>query len=297
MSRSDHKFVVSLTIPAILFFFAFFLYPVVLLIYYSFFDVNLLALQDKTYIGTQNYVDALTSKSTLILFKQTIQYTLITLFSELILGFLAALAFNALGEKSKVLRTVFLFPLMVAPVVAGLLWKFFLASDFGLLNYILKGLGLIKSVDQIAWLSDPKIVIYSVALPDIWLTTCFVMMVVYTGLQNIPVELTEAAKIDGANTIKTFWYITLPLLRPVIAAVVILRGIDAARTFDAIYLMTGGGPMKKSEVLSLRIYQTMIKHGHLGSASALATLFLIFMLVICLIAYFTIWKPKTAKSK
>jgi multiple sugar transport system permease protein len=296
MRRSDRIFVVLLTIPAVLFFLAFFAYPVIMLVYNSFFNVSLLALQNRAFIGFDNYLTAVTSAKTIAVFKQTGAYTAITLISEFILGFAAALIFHSIGKKSDILRTFFLFPLMVAPIVAGLLWKFMLLDKFGILNYLLKGMGLIAKTSDIAWLSNPKIAMFSVALPDIWLTTCFVMMVIYTGLQNIPVELIEAAKIDGANWIQSFTKITVPLLRPVIAAVLIIRGIDAARTFDAIYLMTGGGPVGKTEVLSLRIYLTMIRYGRFGEASAMATLFLIVLLAASLILYNAIWKPGISNS-
>ncbi|MBA4419628.1 MAG: sugar ABC transporter permease [Anaerolinea sp.] len=295
MKRSDLRFVIFLTIPAVIFILAFFAYPVILLVFNSFFDVSLLSLKERTFVGFDNYTSALTNAKTVSVFLQTMQYTFITLLSEFILGFIAALTFHAIGKKSEVLRTIFLFPLMVAPIVAGLLWKFMLLDNFGILNYFLKAIGVLHNPSELAWLSDTKLVMFSVALPDIWLTTCFVTMVIYTGLQNIPVELIEAAKIDGANAIKSFWNITLPLLRPVIAAVIILRGIDAARTFDAIYLMTGGGPMGKSEVLSLRIYLTMIRYGRFGDAAAMATLFLMLLLVLCLMAFYAIWKPGLSK--
>lgn len=296
MNRKDRKYAFALTTPALIFFVLCFGYPILLLIYNSFFDVNLMNMDNKVFVGFSNYKKIFMSKADGELFLRTFQYTAITLTTEFLLGFAAALIFNAIGKKSQIFRTIFLFPLMIAPVVAGLLWKYMLSSNFGILNYILNRLRLINSVDQIAWLSDPNLVIYSVAIPDIWLTTCFVMMVIYTGLQNIPNELKEAAKIDGANSIQSFNYVTLPLLRPVVATVLILRGIDAARTFDAIYLMTGGGPLKRSEVLSLRIYQTMIRYGRLGEASAMATLFLIALLSICLIAYKLIYNPSQNAS-
>ena len=144
--------------------------------------------------------------------------------------------------------------------------------------------------------SDPDIVLYTVALPDIWLTTCFVALVLFTGLQGIPIDLLEAAKIDGANAFRTFWHVMLPLLRPVIAVVLIIRGLDAARTFDAIFIQTGGGPQNASEVLSLQIYRTMIRFGRLGEASATATLFLIALLVLSMVAYYSLW-PRQLSSE
>ena len=164
-------------------------------------------------------------------------------------------------------------------------------SNFGIVNWILDGIGIIQSPNDIAWLGDSSIVLFSVVIPDIWLTTSFVAMVTFTGLQNISQEIIEAAHIDGAGAIQTFRRITLPLLRPVIAVIFIIRGIDAARTFDVIWIQTEGGPRFASEVLSLHIYRSMIRYGHLGEASAIAALFMIAMLVFSVVAFFSIWRP------
>jgi multiple sugar transport system permease protein len=290
VKRSDRIFILLLTAPAIIFFLIFFIYPILLLIFNSFYDYSLLS-GERIFIGFANFKEILTSKNFFLTSLQTIKFTAIVSGAEFFLGFIVALLFNIIGKKSEILRTIFLFPLMLAPIVAGLLWKFILIDDFGILNYVLTWLGIIKNPGEIAWLSNPDIVLYSVALPDIWLTTCFVALVIYTGLQNIPVEFLEAAKIDGANPIQSFWNITIPLLRPVIAVVIIIRGIDAARTFDAIWIMTEGGPMNKSEVLSLRIYLTMIRYGRVGEASAMGTIFLVFLVALGLFAFYKIWKP------
>ena len=294
MKRSDINYGIALTFPAVIFFLIFFAYPVLLLIYNSFFEVNLLS-RGRTFLGFTNYQEILTSRKFLSVCLQTAKYTALTLGAEFFLGFIAALIFNAIGKKSEILRTIFLFPLMVSPIVAGLLWRFMLIGNFGMLNHLLKYFGILEKTSQIAWLSNPNVVLYAVALPDIWLTTCFVALVLYTGIQNIPFELLEAAKIDGANVIQSFWRITVPFLRPVIATVLIIRGLDAARTFDAIWIMTGGGPINKSEVLSLRIYLTMMRYGRVGEASAMATIFLISLLAFGLIAFYTIWKPGLSK--
>jgi len=294
VKHSDINYGIALTFPAVIFFLIFFAYPVLLLIYNSFFEVNLLS-RGRTFLGFTNYQEILTSRKFLSVCLQTAKYTALTLGAEFFLGFVAALIFNAIGKKSEILRTIFLFPLMVSPIVAGLLWRFMLIGNFGMLNHLLKYFGILEKTSQIAWLSNPNVVLYAVALPDIWLTTCFVALVLYTGIQNIPFELLEAAKIDGANVIQSFWRITVPFLRPVIATVLIIRGLDAARTFDAIWIMTGGGPMNKSEVLSLRIYLTMMRYGRVGEASAMATIFLISLLAFGLIAFYTIWKPGLSK--
>lgn len=290
MKRSDRIFILLLTAPAAIFFLIFFIYPILQLIFNSFYDVSLLP-GERIFIGFDNFKKILTSQKFFLVSLQTIKFTAIVSGVEFLLGLIVALIFNIMGKKSMILRTIFLFPLMLAPIVAGLLWKFILIDNFGIINYVLKWLGILKTPGEIAWLSNPDIVLYSVALPDIWLTTCFVALVIYAGLQNIPVEFLEAAKIDGANPLQSFWNITLPLLRPVIAVVIIIRGIDAARTFDAIWIMTEGGPMSKSEVLSLQIYLTMIRYGRVGEASAIATIFLVFLVALGLFAFYKIWKP------
>ncbi|MDQ6693627.1 MAG: sugar ABC transporter permease [Chloroflexota bacterium] len=288
---SDRTFVALLISPAALFFLVFVIYPVGLLVFQSFQNVSLLTPASGTFAGLDNYVHALTSPGVLNSAWLTLVYTVITLAVEFLLGLASALIFNALGTKSAIARTIFLFPLMVAPVVAGLLWKFMLASSFGIVNYGLASIGIIQNPQDLAWLSDPNISLLAVTLPDIWLTTCFMSLILYTGLQGIPLEIIEAARIDGANAVQQFWNVTLPLLRPVIAVALIIRGLDAARTFDAVWIMTQGGPQHKSEVLSLYVYLDMIRYGRLGEAAAVATLFLIALLAVSMVAYYLIWRP------
>jgi multiple sugar transport system permease protein len=296
MKLSDRNFTFILLAPAAVFLLIFVAYPLFMLIRDSFYDVQLLAPDARVFIGLDNFVNAFTSDRVRETALRTVYYTLIALSIEFFLGFAAALLFNALGSRSEILRTIFSFPLMIPPIVAGLLWRFMLIDNIGIVNHILASLGIIANPSDIAWLSDKSIVLFSVALPDIWLTTSFVTLILYTGLQNIPIELLESAKIDGANALQIFWRITLPLLRPVIAVVLIIRGIDAARAFDIIWIQTEGGPRFASEVLSMSIYRTMIRFGNLGEASAIATLFLLSMLILSMIAFFTIWGKGTARG-
>ncbi len=288
---SDRTFVLLLVAPASLFFLVFVVYPVGLLVFQSFQKVSMLAPDKGTFVGLANYGQALTSPVVLNSAWLTLLYTVVTLSVEFLLGMASAILFNTLGSRSAIARTIFLFPLMVAPIVAGLLWKFMLASSFGIVNWALSSVGLISGPQDIPWLSDPNVALYSVTLPDIWLTTCFISLVLYTGLQDIPLEVIEAAKIDGANPLQLFWRVTLPLLRPVIAVALIIRGLDAARTFDAVWIMTQGGPQHGSEVLSLYVYLDMIRYGRLGEAAAVATLFLIALMVLSMAAYYLIWRP------
>lgn len=288
---TERRFVLLMLLPAVLFLGLLVAYPVVLLVYNSFFDVKLIDPSGRVWVGLANYADALSSRRILESAIRTVKYATFALVFEFIFGFGAALLFSAIADRSRWHRTIFALPLMISPIVAGLLWRFLLVGDIGILNYGLAALGIISDPGAIRWLSDTDIVIYSVSFADIWLTTSFVALVSYAGLTNIPKDLIEAARIDGANALKRFWHVTLPLMRPVIAVVVIVRGIDALKTFDLIWIQTQGGPRQSSEVLSMNIYQRMVRYGDLGQASAVATLFLLFMIGLAGLAYWKIWRP------
>jgi multiple sugar transport system permease protein len=208
-----------------------------------------------------------------------------------VLGLGTALLFNALGERSRVLRTFFLYPLMIAPVVAGLLWRYLLIDNFGIVNALLSRIGILSSPSAISWLSDTHIVLFSVAIPDIWLTTSFMSLVLFAGLQNIPADVIEAARIDGVSPFQMLTRIILPLLRPVIAVALVVRGIDAVKAFDVILIQTNGGPQEASQTLSLLIYNTMTSYSQPGLASAMSVLYLIVMLAVAMIAIRMIWRP------
>ena len=286
---SENRFVLGMLLPAALFLGLLVAYPICLLVYNSLFAVKTIAPDAREWVGLANYVDALTSPRIAESAVRTAKYSVFALSLELLFGFGAALLFNAIADRSRLHRTVFALPLMVPPIVAGLLWRFLLIGNIGILNYGLVAIGLIREPGDIQWLSDQDLVIYSVAFADIWLTTSFVALVSYAGLTNIPKDLIEAARIDGANALRRFWHVTLPMMRPVIAVVVIVRGVDAAKTFDLIWIQTQGGPAHSSEVFSMNIYQRMVRYGDLGQASASATLFLFVMIVLAALSYWKIW--------
>ncbi|MGP3919391.1 carbohydrate ABC transporter permease [Nonomuraea sp. 10N515B] len=287
---TDNRFALALMAPAAVFLTVFVGWPLVKLVVDSLYDIAPLA-GTREFTGLANYGQALTSPEFLGAAGRTALYTMLVVTLEFALGLAAALLFNALGRRARWVRTLFLYPLMIAPVVAGLLWRFLLIDNFGIVNELLTRLGIIDGPDAIGWLSDPDIVLFSVALPDIWLTTSFMALVLFAGLQNIPGDVLEAAHLDGSGPWHTLTRVTLPLLRPVIAVALVVRGIDAARAFDVILIQTNGGPQSASETLSLLIYRTMVRFGEPGLASAMGTLYLIAMLGVALIAVATIWRP------
>jgi len=287
----DRRFAALLMAPAAIFLGVFVAWPLVRLFLDSFYEISPIAGGPRSFVGLENYTEALHSEAFTSAALRTIAYTAMVVAAEFILGLAAALLFTMLGARSAVFRTFFLYPLMIAPVVAGLLWRFLLIDNFGIVNELLARFGVLSDAGDVSWLSNPDIVLFSVALPDIWLTTSFMTLVLFAGLQNIPGDVIEAARMDGASGISMLFRIILPLLRPVIAVAVIVRGIDAAKAFDIILIQTKGGPENASQTLSLLIYQTMVRFRDPGLASAMGTMYLFVMLGVAVVAVWYIWRP------
>lgn len=287
---TDNQYSMLLMAPAAIFLAILVVWPVVKLVVDSFYNLDPLA-GTSEFIGLGNYVDTLTSPDFQAAAGRTVVYTLLVVAAEFVLGLATALLFHALGQRSRVFRSLFLYPLMIAPVVAGLLWRFLLIDNFGIIGTLLANVGVLSDPNQIGWLSNPDIVLFSVAIPDIWLTTSFMTMVLFAGLQNLPGDVIEAARLDGVGGWRMLTRIMLPLLRPVIAVALIVRGVDAAKAFDVILIQTNGGPEQASTTLSLLIYQTMVRFGDPGLASAMSVLYMIAMLIVAVIAIGTIWRP------
>ena len=295
MRITDRRFAALLMLPAALFLAVFVAWPLVRFVYDSFFEISPFAGGPREFVGFDNYAAAFASEAFLGASWRTLAYTVIVVTFEFVLGFVVALLFTALGDRSRVFRTIFLYPLMIAPIVAGLLWRFLLIDNVGIVNELLRQVGILRSTDQIQWLSDPSIALFSVALPDIWLTTSFITLVLFAGLQEIPGDVIEAARIDGARYRTMLFRIIIPLLRPVIAVALIVRGIDAARAFDIILIQTNGGPQGSTETLSLLTYRTLVRFGEPGLASAMGTVYLLAMLLIAVLAVTTIWRPGASR--
>lgn len=288
---TDKRFAALMLLPASIFLVFFVALPLTQFIGNSLYQYNPISDAPKQFVGLQNYVTALTSEHFLNATWRTVVYTVFVVTMEFTLGLVMALIFTALGQRSRIFRTIFLYPLMIAPIVAGLLWRFLLIDNSGIVNQLLYQARIISSPSAIGWFSDPSIALFSITLPDIWLTTSFVTLVLFAGLQNIPGDIIEAARLDGAGYRTLLFQIVLPLLRPVIAVALIVRGVDAARAFDLIVVQTNGGPQRATETLSLLVYSTQITNGNPGLASAMGTIYLVAMLAIAVFAVLTLWRP------
>lgn len=194
---------------------------------------------------------------------------------ELLLGLGIALLLHKRASGGGTVQTLLILPTMMTPVVVGIVWRLLYNPELGLLNYALSGLGIPRQ----NWLGDLQTAMAAVVAADVWEWTPFVALVLLAGLRAMPVEPFEASAIDGASSWQVFRYITLPLLRPTLLVALLLRLMDAFKTFDLVFVLTKGGPGMSTEVLSYYTYRYGFKFFHMGYASALSYFLLIIVIV------------------
>lgn len=277
-------------LPGAVFMGAFLVYPILSMVFDSFFEIGITG--DRTFIGLDNYIHAFTAGGFLKQLKNTLIYIVVAVSIETILGVLFALFFEMNYKGSKVIRSLMMAPLMIAPLVAGLTWKLMMSSSFGIVNELLTRIGILSDPSDILWLADARWSLLACCIADIWLTVPFMMLMTLAGLQGLDTSVTEAARIDGANTVQQVFYVKLPMIKPVLLTALSVRIIDAARTFDIIWAMTEGGPNSSSETLSIIIYKTLTRYNDIGYASAMAVVFIIALVVFTLVFMQSLWNPK-----
>ena len=177
-----------------------------------------------------------------------------------------------------VFRTIFILPMMIAPIVVGLVWRYMYNPQFGIFNKTLKKWGF----EPIPWLSSPDWALPSVIIADVWQWTPFIFILSLAALQSLPRSSLEAARIDGASEWQQIIYIKIPLMMPVLVVAALLRMIDAFKVLEVIFIMTNGGPGLSTEIMSLQIYKTAFVSWELGRAAALSNILLAIVLVITL---------------
>ncbi|WEV69074.1 sugar ABC transporter permease [Bifidobacterium sp. ESL0775] len=282
-STLDKRTVCLFFLPAGIFMAVFLLFPLLKLFYDSLFNVGD-NYDGRTFVGLKNYIKAFTSSQFLADSWHTLIYVIIAVGFETILGLALAVILTNKYRGFKAIRTFILSPLMIAPLVAGLVWKFMLSSQFGIVNTLLVKLGVIHSTSSILWLSDSRLSLISCIIADIWLTTPFMMLMFLAGIQSIPSSLYESAAVEGANKWQIVIHIIIPNIRGVLFSALVIRVIDAARTFDIIWAMTQGGPQGSSELLSVLIYKMLQRYGDVGYASAMAVIFIVVLIAITLLS-------------
>lgn len=199
---------------------------------------------------------------------QTILLTAVALAIEFALGLALALLIDSLARGRSVFRTVLLVPMLLPPVVAAVAWRLMYNPQFGVLNGTLRLLGF--NTTHLTWTSGEASALASVILVDVWEWTPFLFLLLSAGLQAIPPEPIEAARVDGAGAWRIFWDVTLPLLKPTIVLALLLRAMDLVRIFDQIFILTQGGPGTATETVSLYIYRTAFRFSNFGYAAAMS---------------------------
>jgi len=199
--------------------------------------------------------------------------------APLVFGTAAALVFDSKMPMRGLLRGIFVMPMMATPVAVALVWTMMFHPQLGVLNYLLSRVG-IPAQD---WIFDQKTVIPSLVLVETWQWTPLVMLIVLGGLAAMPREPFEGAEIDGANAWQKFRYITLPLILPFMMVAVIIRSIDALKSFDIIYAMTQGGPGTASETINIYLYNVAFSYYDVGYGSAIAVVFFIIIIIMSLV--------------
>jgi len=242
-------------------------YPSVQLLRMSVSEVDIVKGQTVwTFVGAKHLETALQDPVVPVAFKNTLVFVIAVVIIETILSLLISILVSRSRHLVGLYRTVLLIPLLVPPIAIGTMWRLMYDYNYGFINQALALIGIAGPT----WTASPKLAMPSIILVDLWHWTSFMFLIILAGLESQPVELNEAARVDGATETQILRYITLPLLRPTLVTAVMLRTIFAFKVFDEIFLLTGGGPGTATEVISLYIYKVFSGQFRLGYASFLA---------------------------
>jgi trehalose/maltose transport system permease protein len=240
-------------------------YPLGQTVYYSFTDQQFLGgIEPTHWVGLENYKDLIHDTLFRDAVVLTVKFTLITVAFEFLLGMIIALTVNSGFKGRGVMRAMMLVPWAIPTVVSALMWKWMYNDIYGVINDAGVRLHLISH--NVAWIAQPNTALGAAAASDIWKTTPFVALLLLAGLQVIPTELYEAARVDGASAWQQFWRITMPLLRPAILVALIFRTLDALRVFDVFYVFFGNRP--DTQTMAIFAQDTIVGTGDVGYGSA-----------------------------
>ncbi len=267
-------------LPAFIYMLVFVGYPIIRNIILSFQDVTAgnLVRGDKHFVLFENYMELFQDAVFTQSLTNTLIYTLLCLVFQFVIGFALALFFSRNFTLAKPVRGILLVPWMIPITVTALIFKLLFATDIGVLNYILKSLHFIS--ENIEWLTTPKTAMFALICANVWIGIPFNMILISTGLTTIPKELYESASIDGAGKFQSFWKITLPLLRPTIESVLVLGFIYTFKVYDLVYVMTSGGPVNSTHMLSTYSYKLSFEMFKYSKGSAVANVLLVILLIV-----------------
>lgn len=263
-------------LPALLIFVTIALVPILISLFYSLFDWN--GLTSLTFIGLDNYKEALSDTAFWNSFKNNLIIIIAGLFGTIPLGLGMALLLNEKIKGIKFYRMSFFLPVVISAVIISLTWGFVYNVEYGLINSLLRFIGL----DSLAknWLGDPSIAISSVSLTYIWSNFGLYMVIFLAAIQTIPTEIIEASRIDGANRWQQLWNVTIPSIKDSILVAVIFSVSSSFRAFDLVFVMTGGGPARSTEIMTIYMYENTFQYMRFGFGSAVSIVILIISLIV-----------------
>jgi multiple sugar transport system permease protein len=276
MEAADRRFGWFMSAPAIALLLVVILFPVFWALFTSVHEFTLIAPNFDTFTGVDNYVTAIKDPAFRHSLGLTAFFVAAVVLFEFALGFLVALMLNSVERFKPLYYGILLCPLLMNPVIVGLIWRMFLHPSLGIVNYLLTVVGF----EPVNWLGSTKIAIWTIIMVDIWHQVSFMIVLLLAGLSALPKEPYEAARVDGAGIFQSFFYITLPLMMPVIIVTLLIRMIFAVKTYDLIYIMTRGGPGVATDLVSYAIYRTAFVSLNIGEASAMSAILLALILIL-----------------
>ena len=241
---------------------------------------------DKDFLGAENFRRLLSDPSVWAAVRTTFVFGFWVVLLEMLIGTGLALLLEKPVRGASFFRTIFVLPLMIAPIVVGLIWRYLLDARNGVVNYYLEAVGdALPFLQPLgfarqSWLGDPDLAMVSIVVSDVWQWTPFIFMIVLAGLQGLPGSTVEAARIDGASWLQETWYVKLPMMRNILLIALLMRIIDVFRALEVIYIMTNGGPGSSTRVLSLLLFQTAFTSQDLGYAATIAVLLSVILIVL-----------------
>ncbi|SEC61226.1 sugar ABC transporter permease [Paenibacillus sp. GP183] len=282
--RQESLLAYTLTAPSLLTIGLFALYPILSSVWLSLHEFKLnMPFLGKPFVGFQQYATLSTDVRFWASLWNTVYFTFFSVLLELILGFAIAILINRSFRGRGIVRAAVLVPWAIPTVVSALMWKFMFNDQLGVINDIFVKAGILNH--YIAWLGSKETALWSIIVTDVWKTTPFMALLILAGLQVIPSDMYEAAKVDGANRFQQLVKITIPLVKPAVLVALLFRTLDAFRVFDVVFVMTGGGPANSTETLSMYAQTTLMRYLDFGKGSALSV---ITFLCVLLISFFYI---------
>ena len=264
-------------LPAGIVVFAVILFPWMFTLFMSVHDWHIGG--DRAFVGLQNFARMAGDERFLWAAVRTLYFTAMSVFFPVVLGVAAAVCFHRNFPGRGIARTIFIMPMMATPVAIALVWTMMFHPQLGVLNYLLTSMGLPPS----AWVYANSTVIPTLVMVETWQWTPLVMLIVLGGLASLPTDPYEAAVLDGARPWQVFWHVTLPLVWPFIMVAAVIRGVDALKAFDTIFVISNGGPGTSSETLNILLYLEAFSFYDMGYASAIVVVFFVIIMMVTLL--------------